>query len=75
VKNLDEKKRKEEFAKLLKEATNSRHHALQIGANSMGHPQWAAAAVCESWLLELVKGTPESIAKVENIIVELSNRA
>ncbi|KAF5433498.1 hypothetical protein C5S39_01565 [Candidatus Methanophagaceae archaeon] len=72
AKKLDETERQAAFKKLMNEATAARQHALQSGANSYGHPQWAAAAACESWLHELVGGTPGSIARVEALIEGLS---
>jgi len=74
AKKLNDKERKEALKILVNEATDARHAALQSGGRSYGHPQWAAAAACESWLHELFSGTPESILKVEQLIVQLSNR-
>lgn len=75
AKELDDTERQAALKNLADEASAARHHALQSGANSHGHPQWAAAAACESWLHELLlDGTPESIARVEMLIAELSNR-
>jgi len=72
AKKLDGDERKEALKILVNEATDARHLALQLGANSHGHPQWAAAAAaCESWLHELISGTPESIIKIEQIISHL----
>lgn len=71
VSKLSTEERESRLKDLLRMATGARKRALQSGANSYGHPQWAAAAACESWLLELLRGTPESIARVEAIIKEL----
>ncbi len=72
AKKLDDTHREEAIKKLMNEATATRQHALQSGANSYSHPQWAAAAACESWLHELVGGTPEGISRIEVLIDELS---
>jgi hypothetical protein len=74
ARKLDGAEDEEALKILVNEATDARHLALQLGANSHGHPQWAAAAACESWLHELVSGTPESIIRIEEIIAHLSNR-
>lgn len=74
IKQLNGVDREEALKDLLNEATEKRHQALQFGAHSYGHPEWAAAAACESWLLELFNGTPESIAGVEAIVEELAMR-
>ncbi len=74
AKKLDGDERKEALKILVNEATDARHLALQLGANSHGHPQWAAAAACESWLHELILGTPDSIVKIEQIISHLVDR-
>lgn len=74
AKKLGDTERQTALKDLLYEATAARHRALQSGANSFGHPQWAAAAACESWLLELLLGKPKSIARVEDLINELSMR-
>jgi hypothetical protein len=71
---LNQQQKHAELVKLVDEATATRHRALHSGGNSYGHPAWAAAAVCESWLQELVLGTPESISRVENMINKLENR-
>ena len=65
--------REEALISLLHEAADARRLALQTGANSYSHPGWAAAAVCESWLLELLKGTPESIESIESILIQFTN--
>jgi len=74
VKKLDGDEYKEALKILVQETTDVRHLALQSGANSYGNPQWVAAAACESWLHELVRGTPSSISRVEQIIDQLYNR-
>ena len=74
AKQLNEDEREGALKKLMNEATAARQQALKAGANSHGHLQWAAAAACESWLHELVGGTPASIVRVEVIIDELSRR-
>ncbi len=74
AKQLNDIERQNALKLLVNEATAARHKALRSGANSYGHPKWASAAACESWLHELVGGTPESIAQVERLIEELVNR-
>lgn len=74
AKKMGDTERRAALKDLLYEAMAARHQALQSGANSFGHPQWAAAAACESWLLELFFGTPDSIACVEVLINQLSMR-
>ena len=74
AKKLNDTERQAALNFLTNEAMAARHQALRSGANSHGHPQWAAAAACESWLHELVGGTPESIARAELLIAGLSNR-
>lgn len=59
---------------LMNQATSERHRVLQNGATSYSHPDWAAAAVCESWLHELVGGTPAGLVRVEALIDELLKR-
>jgi len=74
AKKLENPEREKALKALVNEATAARHHALQSGANSYGHPKWAAAAACESWLHEIVGGTSESIDHVEQLVMELMNR-
>lgn len=71
---LPEAQRQDELKRLVNEATTARHRAMQKGANSHGHPEWAAAAVCESWLHELLGGTAESIDRVDAIVDKLEHR-
>jgi hypothetical protein len=74
AKQLSAEDQEKALKALVKEATNARHYAMQSGANSYGHPKWAAAAACESWLHELISGTPESLNHVEQLVIELMNR-
>lgn len=74
AKSLPVAQRLDELKRLVNEATAARQSALQSGANSHGHPEWAAAAVCESWLHELLGGSAESIARVEMLIDKLERR-
>lgn len=74
AKTLPEEQRLDELKHLVNEATAARQRAVQNGANSHGHPEWAAAAVCESWLHELLGGSVENIARVENLIDKLERR-
>lgn len=74
AKGLADTERQTALKALLNGATADRKRAVQYGANSYGNPQWAAAAACESWLHELILGTPEGIVLVESLIRELSRR-
>ncbi len=74
AKALTGEQRQVELKRLVNEATAARHRALRNGANSFGHPEWAAAAVCESWLHELLVGSAESISRVEILIDKLERR-
>jgi hypothetical protein len=58
----------------MEEATQVRKQAVAYGATSYGDKNWAAAAASETWLQELVRGTPDSIHRVERLIGELMNR-
>lgn len=75
AKKLSEEERKKSLMMLVNLATGERHAALQSGANSYAHVDWAAAAVIESWLHELLNGRPDSISRVETIIQELQKNA
>ena len=48
ARKLDASKRRDTLVVLANRATENRHVALQAGANSYSHPQWAAAAACET---------------------------
>ncbi len=74
AKQLPDKQRQVAFKQLVNDAAAARHRALQSGANTHGHPEWATAAACESWLHELAGGTEESISRVETIIDRLERR-
>ena len=74
AKALPENERKEKFKYLLNKASEQRKYAVQSDATSYSHPQWSAAAACESWLFELINGTPDNIIKVELLINGLSMR-
>ena len=74
AKKLADADRQVALKELLNRATADRKRAVQYGATSYGNPQWAAAAACESWLQELILGTPDGIARVEALIRELSQR-
>ena len=71
AKALPDDEREAAIKALVNQATEARHRALQMGANSYSHPEWAAAAACESWLHELAGGTMEGLAAVERVIVKL----
>jgi hypothetical protein len=70
----EEPERKEMLKALVTQATGLRQEAVRQGAKSGGHPEWAAAAACESWLHELLLGNNESISRVEKIIGRLEQR-
>ena len=48
--------------------------AMRRGAHSYGHPSWAAAAACESWIQALAMEDPEDLPGVESLIAELASR-
>jgi hypothetical protein len=66
--------RQDELKRVVNETTAARQRAVQNGASSHGHPVWAAAAVCESWLHELLSGSQENTTQVENRIDKLKRR-
>lgn len=70
----DPAEREEMLKTLVNQATGLRQEAVRQGARSHSHPEWAAAASCESWLQELILGDSESISKVEKVIQRLENR-
>jgi len=70
----NEPERKEMIEALVSRATGIRQEAVRHGARSHSHPEWAAAASCESWLHELLFGDKESISRVANIVQRLENR-
>lgn len=70
----EEPERREMLKALVSHATGLRQEAVLQGARSDSHPEWAAAASCESWLLELLLGDKTSISRVENIIRRLEQR-
>lgn len=74
AKNLNPDKYRTALIKLMEEATRVRRQAVAYGATSHGDKNWAAAAASETWLQELVRGTSESIDRVERMIGELMNR-
>ncbi len=74
AKNLGGDRKQTVLKELVQEATSARQKALQGGARSYGHPDWAAAAACESWLHELVGGTESSIARIEVVVDRLQRR-
>jgi hypothetical protein len=70
----EEPERKEMLKALVEQATGLRQEAVRQGASSHSHPEWAAAASCESWLQELLLGNKTSISRVEEIIRRLEKR-
>lgn len=74
AKQLPEEEQRDALKRLANEALEARHRAMESGASSAGHPKWAAAAACESWLLELITGKENSIASVEAVIDRLERR-
>ncbi|MEO1860672.1 MAG: hypothetical protein ABGZ19_12300 [Verrucomicrobiales bacterium] len=63
--SMNEEDRSAELKRLLTIAGQQRQAAVAKGANSFGHPEWAAAAACESWLFSLIMDTPEELDIVE----------
>jgi hypothetical protein len=51
---LPPSERRSALLRLVNEATQSRHRALQQGASSFDDPDWASASASESWLHALV---------------------
>ena len=70
----EEPEREEMLKALVNRATGLRQEAVRQGAKSHSHPEWAAAASCESWLHELLLGNKQSISRVEKIIQRLEKR-
>ena len=70
----DEPEREKMLKNLVNHATGLRQEAVRQGAKSHSHPEWAAAASCESWLQELILGDKKSIARVEKIVQRLEKR-
>ncbi|MGI9392003.1 MAG: hypothetical protein ACR2N8_00480 [Parvibaculales bacterium] len=62
---------KDAIKDLMNREQERRHKALRDGASSDSHPEWAAAAACESWVQTLWLGDKAEIEKVEAIIQEL----
>lgn len=72
---LDEDEKIQELTQLMNEATAERQQALREGARNHGHPKWAAAAACESWIQALHPATKgENPARIGQLINELINR-
>ncbi len=72
--SLPEDELAEEILRLLNKATAERQRWLRSGARSYGHPGWAAAAACETWLHVLRSGDSEAAARIQPLIDELSSR-
>ena len=70
----EESEREEMLKALVNRATGLRQESVRQGAKSHSHPEWAAAASCESWLHELLLGNKQSISRVEKIIQRLEKR-
>jgi hypothetical protein len=62
------------FIELLNKYTSLRQTALALGAASYSHPEWSAAAACESWAAILASGSLEEIKYAKSIIEDLINR-
>jgi len=73
AKNLENEQYKARLAQLAQDAKRLRNEAIQDGASDYNHPQWAAAAACETWLHALLSGDTGLIERVEKLIIELSN--
>ena len=74
AKMLPQPQQQAAFKELVDNATESRHRAIQSGANSYNHSDWAAAAACESWLHEIVGGTEDGLMRIEGLINKLERR-
>jgi len=55
IESLPNSEQREKLLALQYQAQIRRHAALQQGATSYGHPNWAAAAVCETWVTILIQ--------------------
>jgi 23S rRNA maturation mini-RNase III len=74
VKRLQGEAQAAALRELMNEATAARQEAMRRGAHSYGHPSWAAAAACESWIQALAMEDPEDLPGVESLIAELASR-
>ena len=54
IESLPKSEKRGKSLDLLNEAQAMRHNALRQGARSGSHPNWAAAAACESWAAALL---------------------
>ena len=73
ISNLPEPERREKLNALLNAYTNGRNDQLAMGANSFGHPGWAAMSACEGWLQLICLGyssgdIAEYVRKVDKLI-------
>jgi hypothetical protein len=75
AKRLHGNARSEALRGLVNQATASRHRALSGGANGYGHPAWASASACESWLQSLALDSDIDVAAVEIVVGRLMNRS
>lgn len=60
---------------LLNEYTARRKYFFSIGARSYGHPEWAAAAACETYLQSIIEGNQDNLSRVYALVQQLINRA
>lgn len=70
ARSLPEKEGQEAFIKLANTYTALRHDALESGARNSGHPLWASAAACESWIQSILMGD-DDLAVIEGKVFDL----
>lgn len=61
AKSLGRDQGRKRLGELLGHYASERRSALRNGATSYSHPNWAAAAACESWLHALLGNSPEEM--------------
>jgi hypothetical protein len=73
ARSLPEKEYQKAMLNLVNIYTGLRNEARQYGARNHGHPSWASAAACESWLHSIMMGD-ENVAIVEEKVFDLISR-
>ncbi len=59
----------------MNEFTSRRQKAVSDGAMSYGHADWAVAAVCETWLNEVLMGdSTDDYVSVLSIVADMESR-
>ena len=74
AKELPQEQRFNALKNLASTARNARDAALESGARSYSHPEWAAASVAESWLLLLLQNDQQIIPEAERLIAEMEGQ-